>query len=484
MQVSIGCIGVRDGNPRIERFDQRAGRVMLAASAHRPPSPLPFGGHSAAEQRRRSVVGTLYAQGVMSSSNQKGAARIAGSLVARGRDVALLIVGALIDLCAVINVPGAAFLPAASDGEVSTTGLGVALVMIALAAWVSVIWRERHPLVVLFSGGVLALIGSSYLLLLVGTVSTARRYPTRLRLLGTVVCSIVALFVLREAVTPWGGALAWFFSQDTDDGPTWIVVSCVVAVTALAVTCAIVFASRSRDRAAQSHVRAQYEQRRADELDEQMVRQAERERIARDMHDALAHRLSVVSLHAGALEGAADGAAGEIARTVREQTHAALQDMRGLIGDLRSGPGETVPSTMRAIGGMLSELRAGGVVIVAYVVLEAPERASAQLDSAVHRIVQEALTNAIKHATAESIDVFVQVGPQGGARIRVENRVRETSEPIAPGGRHGVLGIRERARALGGTAWIGAHEGAFIVDVTLPWQERGAPSLSSTGEHR
>jgi len=205
------------------------------------------------------------------------------------------------------------------------------------------------------------------------------------------------------------------------------------------------------------------------------VRQAERERIARDMHDALAHRLSVVSLHAGALEAAGMTVgrdAGEIARTVREQTHAALEDMRGLIGDLRSGPGEASPATMRAVGALLSDLRAGGVQITAYVVIEAPERATAQFDSAVHRIVQEALTNALKHGKRAPIDVFVQVGPPEGARIRVVNALRPHAAPLAPGGGHGTIGIRERAVALGGTAWIGAHEGTFIVDVTLPWQER------------
>jgi signal transduction histidine kinase len=57
-------------------------------------------------------------------------------------------------------------------------------------------------------------------------------------------------------------------------------------------------------------------------------------------------------------------------------------------------------------------------------------------------------------------------------------------DAIAPGGQHGILGMRERVSALDGVAWIGSHEGAFIVDVTLPWQERGESSLSSTGDPR
>lgn len=392
------------------------------------------------------------------------------------RTVVIIALGILIDMCAVVNVPGAAVLPEAAGEDLSVSGLGVTLILLSIGCWVSVIWRDRHPLIVLIAGGFLALIGISYLLLLVGAVFVARRHPSRLRPLSVTVCGAVVLFVLREALTPWGAALPWFFGSGTDRvAPVWVVVSCAIAFAALIVVATIIFGTNSRARVAQSRFRAEHEQLRAEGLAEQMVRQAERERIARDMHDALAHRLSVVSLHAGALEGAASGAAGEIARTVREQTHAALQDMRGLIGDLRSGPGEPTPSTMRAIGSLLSDLRGGGVAITAYVFVEAPERASVQLDSAVHRIVQESLTNAIKHAAPAPIDVFVQVEPQSGARVRIVNQLSAGPTASAPGGSNGILGIRERASALDGTAWIGPHGGAFIVDVTLPWQERGEP---------
>lgn len=401
-----------------------------------------------------------------------------------GRTIALLLAGILIDVCAVVNVPGAVELPVGDGGDVSVTGWGGALCLLVIVAWASVVRRERHPLAVLIAGGALAVIGVSYLLLLVGAAAIVRRRPAWLGPIATAVGAAVLGFVLREVFGPWGGATEWFFGSSASGEAVWSLVSWIFAVVSFAVTAAIVFAARSRQRAVQSDVRADAEERRAEALAEQTVRQAERERIARDMHDALAHRLSVVSLHAGALETSADGAAGAMARTVREQTHAALEDMRGLIGQLRSGPAETSPSTMRGIGGLLSELRAGGVRITAYVLIEAPDRATAQLDSAVHRIVQESLTNAVKHAPSALIDVFVQVLPDAGARIRIENAVRAGAPTAVPGGGHGALGIRERAIALGGTAWIGEHEGLFIVDVSLPWQEREPASLSSTGEHR
>ncbi|WP_054685305.1 sensor histidine kinase [Microbacterium sp. No. 7] len=390
--------------------------------------------------------------------------------------VVLFVVGVLIDMLGIINVPGLAVLPETSEGSATVTRLGVGVVLLLVAAWTSVFWRERHPIVVLIAGAVLAAIGVSYLLLLVGAVAYASRRPRPWAVSGAVAAAVL-LFAVREATTSWGAALPWLLAREvgTPREPAWIVASFVCAVASMAIAAGVVFGARARHRARLSDVRAEQEHRRVDELTEQMVRQAERERIARDMHDALAHRLSVVSLHAGALEAAAasSGAdAGEIARTVREQTHAALQDMRGLIGDLRSGPADASPPTIRGVRTLLAGLRTGGTPITSYVMLEAPERASTQLDSAVHRIVQEALTNAIKHAPRAPIDVHVEVDPRSGARIRVVNPLLPDASPAVPGGGHGTLGIRERAAALDGTAWIGVHDGTFIVDVTLPWQER------------
>jgi len=398
-----------------------------------------------------------------------------------GVSVALVAIGFVLDVAALPNVPGASTFDAA--GEITTTDLGSTLVLVILGAWITVIWRRRVPLLVLVAGAVLAVIGISYVLLLVGALATGHRHPHRVGRLAAFTATSVGLFVVREVTTAWGGALPWYFTSraEAQFEPAWALASIVWAVLSLGVVTVLALLSRTRARAEQSAVRADREHRRADALTEQMVRQAERERIARDMHDALAHRLSVVSLHAGALEtasqaSAADGeAAGRIARTVREQTHAALQDMRALIGDLRSSGqvGHASPASMRAIGAMLADLRATGTDVRPYVVIESAERASALLDGAVFRVVQEGLTNAVKHAPRMPIDVFVSVEPRSGARIRISNPLVPQAVSAVPGGANGLIGIRERAAALGGEAWLGAHEGAFIVDVTLPWQERG-----------
>jgi signal transduction histidine kinase len=149
--------------------------------------------------------------------------------------------------------------------------------------------------------------------------------------------------------------------------------------------------------------------------------------------------------------------------------------MRGLIGDLRSGSDMSTssPASMRAMGALLMDLRAGGADVRPYVMIDSAERASALLDSAVFRIVQEGLTNAVKHGPRMPIDVFVLVEPPSGARIRISNPLGRQPNSTVPGGANGLVGIRERAAALGGEAWLGPHDGAFIVDVRLPWHERG-----------
>jgi len=422
-----------------------------------------------------------YARGV-STSTEPAIRRGARAATHSAASIVLLIVGALIDICAVANVPGAAIFPdadGADGGVLRITGLGVSLALLSVAAWFSVLWRRGHPLYALIAGALLAVIGMSYLLLLVGAVALVRQKPAKTMQVGVLVGCGVFLFALREVLTPWGGALAWFLTSDVSAvvGIEWKIVVIVCTLVSLGAAVGVVAITRTRVRAERSEQQAAAQLHRADALAEQTVRQAERERIARDMHDALAHRLSVVSLHAGALEAAAAsrGDTGEMARTVREQTHAALQDMRGLIGELRSGADAepSVPATMRAVGALVAGLRAAGHPITSLILIESPERAGALFDGAVFRIVQESLTNAIKHAPRSSIDLIVQVSPEAGARIRVVNPLVGGMPGGIPGGGNGVLGIRERVASLGGGSWIGAYEGAFIVDVTLPWQERG-----------
>jgi signal transduction histidine kinase len=222
--------------------------------------------------------------------------------------------------------------------------------------------------------------------------------------------------------------------------------------------------------------------RRADaeaQLRVEQVRYAERTRIAREMHDVLAHRISLLSLHAGALEFRPDAPPDEVARAagvIRASAHQALEDLRAVIGVLRDGPDGPGPEppqpTLATLPGLLEESRAAGMRIRAEVGL--PDLATVPDVIGRHalRIVQEALTNARKHATAAPVGLRLDGAPGDGLTIEVLNPVPAlaTAEPKIPGTGAGLLGLAERATLSGGRLEHGLDEhGQFRLHAWLPW---------------
>jgi signal transduction histidine kinase len=215
---------------------------------------------------------------------------------------------------------------------------------------------------------------------------------------------------------------------------------------------------------------------RADIAAEQAKR-LERERIAREMHDVLAHRLSMLSLHAGALEFRPDAPAEEIARAagaIRSSAHLALQDLREVIGVLRhpDAPGdEPVPDrpqpTLADLPALVAECEQAGMdVRLDLGVRDAPE----SLGRTLYRIVQEALTNARKHADGAAATVAVAGAPGEGLSAEVRNALWPRSGPRIPGAGAGLIGLTERAQLAGGRLEHGATpEGDFLVRAWLPW---------------
>lgn len=393
------------------------------------------------------------------------------------RSTALFAIGLLWDIVGIVNVPGAAEIHWGADARVEATDLGVVLALAVLAAWGTVFVRARTPIPVLIAGGVLLVIGVSYLLALVGVFHALQRWPRRTWQISAAAAVAVTLFVIRETTTDWGTALLWLFdSRGTDpDGVGWVLAPWIIALIALGGVAGAVAYQRTRHEAEASKRRAEREHARADALDEQLARQAERERIARDLHDGLGHRLSTAALSASAFEAqvAADPAVNPAlaawAGTMRQQLHAALEDVRGIVGGLRTDPrpASGASPSLRDIAALLADHRSAGHRVDAYVVIEAADGAAPAMHSEAYRIVQEALTNAIKHAPGHPVSLLVDAAPERGLRIRVENPVGPHAGSSSGG--YGILGIRERVDALGGEAWIGPHDGRFIVDVTLPW---------------
>jgi signal transduction histidine kinase len=192
----------------------------------------------------------------------------------------------------------------------------------------------------------------------------------------------------------------------------------------------------------------------------------ERVRIARDMHDVVAHSLAVVIAQAdGARYAAATDptAATGALETISTTARAALADVRLLLTQLRHSQGAGPQPTLAELDALYAQVRAAGVdlrVDVDPAPLGVPP-ATVQL--AVYRILQEALTNALRHGRSP-VDVSLS-----WHRDRVELAVRNPLRgPAQAGAGHGVIGMRERAQLTGGTLSVAVDDGAFVVRAALP----------------
>ncbi|GAB3448882.1 histidine kinase [Streptomonospora sediminis] len=216
----------------------------------------------------------------------------------------------------------------------------------------------------------------------------------------------------------------------------------------------------------------------------EQARLRERSRIAQDMHDSLGHELSLIALRAGALELAPDMAerhrnsAGEL----RESATTATERLREIVGVLRES-GEAAPTAPAGeeIAEVVERARHSGVDAV----LKRSgtwDGIGPMVDRAAHRVVQEALTNATKHAPGAPVRVLLErsaaettVTVYNGAPPRPP-----AQRPDAAGGGHGLVGLTERVRLAGGTLEAGARGGGFAVVARFP--ERGSPAGAAAAE--
>ncbi|MFC7341510.1 sensor histidine kinase [Saccharopolyspora griseoalba] len=198
----------------------------------------------------------------------------------------------------------------------------------------------------------------------------------------------------------------------------------------------------------------------------------ERRRIARELHDVVAHRASVMTLQAGALTvHAPDGATAESAEVIRENSAKALTELRGMLRVLRDGPddqGESAAPSVRDIGSLVSEAVAAGSTVELRMPEELPET-SGTIGRAAYRVVQESLTNAARHAPGAAVRVGVEA--ERDLVVTVTNEPPGTPGEAAGSG-YGLLGMRERVELAGGSLRAGpAGDGGFRVAAVLPLTE-------------
>jgi signal transduction histidine kinase len=335
-------------------------------------------------------------------------------------------------------------------------------VVAGIAAFVAYQYRRRHPLPI--AVGIMAL----------GAVSGLASGPA-----GMAMVSVATRRLWREivpiAVVSMVSGMVFFGINPAEEDP-WLVVNAfnlLFTVVAIAVG---MYVGARRELIATLQDRAD----RAESEQALRVAQAranERARIAREMHDVLAHRISLLAMHAGALEYRTDLTPEETARAagvIQENAHRALTDLREILGLLRDGPDGDAPEapqpTLRDLPFLINEERTAGARIRLHDRLKQPESLPDSVGRSAYRILQEGLTNARKHAPGTEVDVIVAGKPGHSLILLVRNPIPVGRARAAPGARLGLVGLAERATLAGGTLDHRVTRGGhFIVRARLPW---------------
>lgn len=207
------------------------------------------------------------------------------------------------------------------------------------------------------------------------------------------------------------------------------------------------------------------------EVAQERVRQAERARLAREMHDVVAHRVSLVVLQANLLEQTTtDPAVRAAADGIRDTGRAALDEMRDVLEVLQHPDDDAdglARQSLDEVDDLVGEARGVGQPVVAVVTARRtapPDRA----ERTAVRVVREGLTNAVRHAPAAPTRVLVEDVDEA-LHVRVENTAPQSPPTGLTTGGHGLQGLRERVQLVGGTLEAGPDDAdGFVLDVHVP----------------
>lgn len=338
--------------------------------------------------------------------------------------------------------------------------------LILLCAATMLLAKRRHPVLTLVVVAALSVVdgylggGIAVFVVLFDALYTAAlvtRPVVRRRITWTVavvavggpVASLVAGAELRDAVVLFLQAVALYGT------PLWWA-SDVRQRTELA--------ELERERADLAHAVAADAVRIA-ELDRESAVREERARMARDLHDVVAGHLSAVAIHTEATLASTDTSRDrDTLRTVRAGALEALAEMRSMILVLRGRPDPVAaPAGLARLDSLVAAARSAGQDVV--LVGAAPSPLPAATDQAAFRIVQESLTNAARHAPGAAVEVAVS--GRDDVEVVVSNPLGDAAAPPLSTAT-GLLTMRERAEALGGTLVAGPSDGRWVVHASLP----------------
>ncbi|MEU5701855.1 sensor histidine kinase [Streptomyces aurantiacus] len=351
--------------------------------------------------------------------------------------------------------------------------------LVALGCLTAILWRRRFPLAVALTVAIAstasALAGGAALVAL-GSISTRRR-PVEI---GLVVLAYVAASQFAVG----------FYPVESSPGSLWLQVTFPALTAGIAVAAGMAIGARRvevrslRDRAesAEREQAARAAQARA----------LERNRIAREMHDVLAHRISLVAMQAGVLDHRGDLGAEEsrvLVRGIAEGSHLALEELRDVLGVLRADPDrlshlghpgrpghpghpEAPQPSFEGIPDLVADARTSGLdVTLATTVTGTP---SDVVGRTCYRVVQEGLTNAAKHAPGAHIRITLEGAAGGRLDVSVHNFSAATRTapppPPPPASGFGLLGLAERVDLAGGK--LSHHptsDDGYVVTAQLPW---------------
>lgn len=359
-------------------------------------------------------------------------------------------------LCIVLSIASAG-ITAAMEWQAEANAYAVLVLVVGLAGSLLLWWRRSRPLEVTTIGGILTLAVGFPATALVGLFTLAVRRRDRVLVIATVLIAAAL-----AAPRPWS-SVPWRLA----DTLTSAALAGVFAFWGSYVGARRDLIESLRERA----VRAEEER----ELRAARARTAERARIAREMHDVLAHRVSLIALQAGALEvnaGAAPDAVERAAAEIRSTAHETLEDLRGVLGVLRGTDAEPLAPQpdLADLARLVEDSRVGGSVVELVVdeAAAAPHAVPDALGRTAYRIVQESLTNVRKHAGPTDVRVSVRLR-EHRLSIEVRNARPRTPAAALPGSGSGLIGLAERVELAGGEITSArTADGGWRVHAELP----------------
>ncbi|NKX91146.1 sensor histidine kinase [Nocardia coubleae] len=334
--------------------------------------------------------------------------------------------------------------------------------LIALGCLAVLPLRRRFPftvaLVVVIASAASALATGAALLALC-SLSTRRR-PVEI---AVVVAAYVTAAQFAQGLYP----------VDAPPAPVWLQLALTVSTAGIAVATGVAIDAR--------RVEVRSLRERADSAEREQgaraaqARATERNRIAREMHDVLAHRISLVAMQAGVLDHRDDLSAEEkrmLIRGIADGSRQALEELRDVLGVLRADPDRPEPPqpTLDRIPELVADARSSGLdVTLAGTVTGTPPETVGRTG---YRVIQEGLTNAAKHAPAAEVRVTVDGAPGGELHVSVRNSAGTTAAARPPASGFGLLGLAERITLAGGT--LDHHhtsDNGYVLTAQLPWPE-------------